>query len=257
MKRKFYVLFILSVIVFILIQCGKKEETDVQTVNKSVKVDVKEDIRYVKEFSINPVYDRDDLFVDLKDLQRADYSLLRFGDKVVVKQNIVLKNEKDESIQCYYFVTDSGDKLWSIADNFVEGFVTVIGNEGVTYEIPDENYATEFKLKKGHFGFFLREYNGWFNVDFKGYAVKSEEDDMKWIGNQWVNCEVTMDVKTAVEAYYLYLGDYYTLKGNESNAHLNYKRAYDNRSGDDSVLLSVINSRLSRFESDSDEAEGE
>lgn len=223
--KKLLLYILIIALVFSFLNCKKIKLTEEESVESVTQ--------YIKE-SVWAFEKEEDLIKDPKEVKEK--KLLEFGDKITV-----LKMKKIEEKEYYNIQLPDKTKLWVPVKNVTEKFIIINQNDVETYKQPEQDYKTGVKLQPGDFGIFVKEQDGWINVDFFAYRPLKDGEDRKWVGNKWIKEGYTEDIKAAREAYYLYLSCFYKISKNDNTTALKYiKLALDANKGDQSEIYSVI-----------------
>ncbi|OHD23901.1 MAG: hypothetical protein A2086_07980 [Spirochaetes bacterium GWD1_27_9] len=145
---------------------------------------------YVKYEAIWSFEKEGDLEKTPKDVKEK--KLLNFGNKV-----LVIGNKKIKDAYYIQFQLPDKTKYWASLDNFAIKFITIIEKDLVAYTQPDDSYLAKFKLQPGCFGYYIKENDGFINVDIASYIPKKQGQKSIWAGNVWIKKGYTDDIKVA------------------------------------------------------------
>ncbi|HOV15860.1 MAG TPA: hypothetical protein PK771_16340 [Spirochaetota bacterium] len=171
--------------------------------------------------------------------------MLEFGNKVTIT--------KDKKIgdKIYYFVT-LPDKTthWIAAENLTEKFITINQPDVICYKQPDTAYInSNTKLQPGDFAYFVKEQDGFINVDFISYMPRLKKNQTTWVGNVWLKDGYTDDLKISRESYILSraYNDLYGKNPNKENAIQKLKDALEINGGEETEITYVIKTLLNEL----------
>jgi hypothetical protein len=120
---------------------------------------------------------------------------LMFGYKCVVTGNKKIKDKVYLQVQL-----PDKSKYWAKADYFALKLITITQNDVPVYNQPDETFKTRTKLPAGFLGYYVREQDGWINIDIISYFPKKPAEPVNWVGNVWIKSGYTDDVAVAKPA---------------------------------------------------------
>jgi hypothetical protein len=107
---------------------------------------------------------------------------LYFGNKVTVTWSKRIKDTDFLEVQL-----PDKTKIWSWAVYFTPKFITITQKDVKSYSQPDAAFANKNKLQPGYLGYFVKEQNGWINVNFEFYAPRGLDEKATYVGNVWLN----------------------------------------------------------------------
>ena len=186
--------------------CNKKNNQKNNT-NKIVETAT----QYVKDWGVWVFKNEEDLGKNPKEVKEKDY--FEFGSKFTVVLSKTI-NEKD------YYKIQLPDKTeyWIDKERLAEKFIVINQDDVTVYTQPDQDYFTGTKLQRGDFGYFIKEQDGWINVNFYAYRPTLDgEEEKKWVGERWIKEGYTDDLMAAREAFYLYWAYFYTYNQKNKN----------------------------------------
>lgn len=236
MLKKYFFLLLLIILVF---NCKKNNSGEITNNNSIVDDNLKiyNATQYVKENGVYIFTNESDVDKQIKDLDKNKYLYLDFGNKVNVVDS--KKIGKDE-----YFKIQLPDTTvyWAKKDFFAEKLLTINQTDVLCYKQPDLDYATTVKLQPGDFGIYVKEINDWICVDFRAYRPVKAGGERKWVGGPyWIKTGYTDDIKTAKQAYYLYLANYNSLiKNNDALALDNLNKGLTITNNEDTEITYVL-----------------
>lgn len=148
----------------------------------------------------------------------AKGTFLYFGNKV-----LVLSNKKVKETYFLQVQLPDKSKYWSWAAYFTPKFITITQKDVKTYSQPDTGYQNKLKLQPGFLGYYVKEMDGWINVEFKLFAPKKADDKPVWVGSVWLNASDTSfytedwdtayDANSLLDAYNLLYGKKIDIQG--------------------------------------------
>jgi len=186
---------------------------------------------------------KDDLGKLAKDVK--DKILLEFANKVIVLKDAKV-NEK------VYFNVSLPDKsnYWIAKEHLTEKFVTINQPDVVCYKQPDSAYVnSNIKLQPGDFAYFVKEQDGFINVDFISYMPRTKNKQSTWVGNVWIKDGFTDDFKIARESYLLarVYNDLYGKTPNKDGAIQKLREAQDINGGEETEITYVLKTLLNEL----------
>ena len=126
--------------------------------------------QYVKDFGAYVYKNEEDLGKEPKEVKDKEW--FEFGTKFTILKSKNINNKDYYNIQL-----PDKTKYWVLKDALAEKFIVIIQNDVDTYSQPDQDFKTGIKLQPGDFGIYLKEQDGWINVDFKAYRPQKEGDE--------------------------------------------------------------------------------
>jgi hypothetical protein len=249
MKKYFLSFIIVLILFFTIVSCFKKKGDDNKTDNSSNN-ELKDDndaktinnvTQYVSSWAVWVYANESDL--GKKSNEVKEKILLDFGKPVTV---ISTKKISDKN---YFKIQLPDDSIyWASQDNFAEKFIIINKTDVITYDQPDTGYATQLKLQPGDFGVFVKEKNGFMNVDFYAFRPYKIDSEKKWVGNKWIKEGYTDNINAAKEAFYLYLAYNNIQKNNVDEAKKNLEKAVElSDLNGETDITPVIKSLLSQL----------
>lgn len=237
--KKTLLFILIFALIFSFSNCKKTQSTDEESGESTNAKESSESVESVTQYIKESVW----AFEKEEDLQKApkevkEKKLLEFGNKITV-----IKKKKIEDKEYYNIQMPDKTKLWVSAKNVTEKFIIINQSDVATYSQPEQDYKTGVKLQPGDFGIFVKEQDGWINVEFYAYRPLKDGEERKWVGNKWIKESegYTEDILAAREAYNLYMAYFYKISKNDNTTALKYvKLALDANKGDKSEIYPVI-----------------
>lgn len=201
-------------------------------------------VQYVKEYGAFVYQNEDDLGKNSKDVKEKQY--LEFGSKLTV-----LKSKEIGGKEYLKVKLPDKSEYWANKDNLTEKFIVINQDDVEVFDQPDQDYKTGFKLQRGDFGIFVKEQEGWINVDFYAYRPDKEDGERKWVDNRWIKDGYTDNLNAAREAYRLYLAYFYKISKNDKERAIKYvNEGLEVNKGDKSSIYSALEDYLVELESE-------
>lgn len=168
--------------------------------------------------------------------------LFNFGNKA-----IVVGNTRKNNINYLNVQLPDKNKYWAPLDYFTTQFIVITGADVVTYNQPDESYATKVKLQPGVLGYLVKEDSGFINVDFNCYLPVNDKG--VWLGNLWIKKDgFSDDIKTAEQASYL-LRAYNLMYSKDGSFKAAYKELSSGLAlGEETVVAPVIKDLMAKLD---------
>lgn len=243
-------IWILSVLLFLSFSC-KKEQTTEEKDKNVTNVTVEENGKSLPEYNTTQYVkyqvwfykNKDDAGKNPKDVK--DKILMEFGNKVTVLGDKQIGDK-------LFFNVSLPDKTtyWVAAEHLAEKFIVINQPDVICYKQPDTAYVnSSAKLQPGDFAYFVKEQDGFVNVDFISYIPRGKKDQIVWVGNVWIKDGFTDDLKAAKEAYFLSraYNDLYGKTPNKENAIQKLKDILDINSGEETEVTYVIKTLLNEL----------
>lgn len=200
--------------------------------------------QYVKEYGIYVYQNEEDIGKESKDVKEKEY--LEFGSKLTV-----LKSKQIQGKEYLKVRLPDKSEYWANKENLTEKFIVINQDDVDVYDQPDKDYKTGVKLQTGDFGIFVKEQEGWINVEFFAYRPVKEDGERKWVGNKWIKGGYTDDLNAAREAYRLYLAYFSKISKNDKNKAIKYvNEGLEVNKGDKSSIYSALENYLNELESE-------
>ena len=191
-------------------------------------------VQYVKEYGTYVYKNEEDCGKSSKEVNDKEY--LEFGSKLNV-----LKSKNVEGKEYLKVQLPDKSEYWANKENLTEKFIVITQNNVEAYDQPDDSYKTGIKLQPGDYGLFVKEQDGWTNVEFYAYRPDKEDGERKWVGNKWIKGGYTDDLNAAREAYRLYLAYYYKISKNDTDKAVKYlEEGLEINKGDKSEIYSAL-----------------
>ena len=240
MKKFLFIILIIISLIFSLINCKREKISDNEGTVENVT-------QFVKDYGIYVYTNEEDLGKDAKEVKEKEW--FEFGTKFTV-----LKTKKVEEKDYYHIQLPDKSKYWAPKESFTEKFIVIIQNDVDVYSQPDQDFKTGIELQPGDFGIFIKEQDGWYNVDFKALRPsKQGDEERKWVGQGWIKEGYTDDIMAAKEAYYLYLAYYNEIINKNTQRAINYlHKALEINKGDRSDIYPIIEKYLEQLEAELD-----
>jgi hypothetical protein len=156
-------------------------------------------IYYVKYNQIWSVKNEEDLGKSYDTVERNSKKLLDFGnDGTVIKSKTV--EGKD-----YLLLKIPDDEVWVEKRYVTERFFLIKDTDVKVYKSPGDNYLDkEIKLQQGDLGFFIKEDNGFYNIQLNRYLPRGRNNEVVWVGEIWIKDGfIDDDFETVREAFQL------------------------------------------------------
>lgn len=136
-------------------------------------------------------------------------------------------------------------------DSLTEKFIVINQTDVNCYEYPEPTYITPIKLQPGDFGLFVKEQDGWIEVEFSAYRPhKLKDDKRKWVGKKWIKDGYTEDLNAAKEAYYLYFAYHRNIIKKDSKEAIEMlNKALEVNAGEETEITYVVKDYLNELES--------
>ena len=135
-------------------------------------------------------------FVEINDKEKE---LVDIGEKLTA-----VKEKKSGNKIYYQILLTNKKKYWIDAGLVTERYITINEKDLTCYKSPSKDSVnTLFKLQPGDFGYFIKEKNGFVNVEFNTYLPRGIDNKIVLVGNVWIKDGFTDDINTAKEAYWL------------------------------------------------------
>ena len=136
---------------------------------------------------------------NIKEIDNTERILFDIG------QQLTAIKEKNSGSKTYYQIILPNKKNYWIDASFVtEKYITINSEDVACYKQPSMNSLNNnFKLQPGDFGYFIKEKNGFINVEFNLYLPRGIDNSIVLVGNVWIKEGYTDDINTAKEAYWL------------------------------------------------------
>ncbi len=239
--RHFYA-FTLTILLFFAFSCKKEDSSNPPVTNDTV---ISNENTSSEEYKNSTLYAKYQVWIysNESDTGKAakdvkDKMLLEFGNKVIVEKSKKIANK-------IYLNLSLPDKTtyWASKDHFTEKFITVNQPDVLCYKQPDVAYInSNIKLQPGDFAYFVKEQDGFINVDLISYMPRFKKDQVTWIGNVWIKEGFTDDLKIARESYILAraYNDLYGKKNDKEGAIQKLKEALDINGGEETEVTYVI-----------------
>ena len=245
---KYFFRFLLMVVLIFSFSCKKDDISNNTTTTELTNT---EDVisnktynttQYVK-YQVWLYSNENDIGKAAKDVK--DKTLLEFGNKVTITK------DKKAGDKVYYNVSLPDKSTYWIADeHLTEKFITVNQPDVICYKQPDSAYInSNIKLQPGDFAYFVKEQDGFVNVDFISYMPRLKKDQVAWVGNVWIKDGFTDDFKIARESYILsrVYNDLYGKNPNKENAIQKLKDALEINGGEETEVTYVIKTLLNEL----------
>lgn len=135
-------------------------------------------------------------FTNDKDIEtqakNAKGKYLDFGNKLIVVSNKKINDKIYLQVQL-----PDKTKYWCISQAFTTRFISIIEKNVTVYFQPDSTYRMKIKLQPGYLGYYVKEQDGFVNVNFMMYAPRKSDEQPRWIGNVWIKNGYSDDIQTA------------------------------------------------------------
>ena len=199
-------------------------------------------VRYIKSYGSYVFQNEEDLGKNAKEVKEKKY--LEFGSKLTLLKSKEITGKEYLKVQ----LPDKSE-YWIDNESVTEKFIVINQKNVEVFDQPDTDYKTGIKLQPGDYGLFVKEQDGWTNVEFFALRPFSEDGERKWVGNKWIKGGFTNNVKAAKEAYLLYLAYYYKINKNDTDKAMKYlEEALEVNKGDKSEIYSALEDYANELE---------
>ena len=232
MQKYLFIILIFIILLISPINCRKNQVHDNEGAVENVT-------QYIKDYGAYVYKNEEDLGKEAKEIKDKEW--FEFGTKFTILKTKTI-GEKD-----YYNIQlPDKTKFWIPKDSLTEKFIVIIQNDIDVYRQPDQDFKTGIKLQPGDFGIFIKEQDGWYNVDFKALRpLKQGDEERKWVGQAWIKEGYTDNIFAAKEAYFLYLAYYNYIINKNIKRAINYlNQALEVNKGDKSEIYPIIEEYL-------------
>jgi len=186
-----------------------------------------------------------DIKKEIKNVDAKKRKLIEFGQKLDA-----VKEKKSGDKTYYQVALPDKTKYWADASFVTEKYITINSTDVLCYTQPSKDYLNgNFKLQPGDFAYFVKEQDGFINVDFISYIPRGKDNKAVWIGNIWLNGGYTDDINTAKEAYWLNMAysQIYSSKPNIENAKKFLKTAIEVNQSSPTEVAQIAQNVLSEL----------
>ncbi|OHD13584.1 MAG: hypothetical protein A2Z98_06140 [Spirochaetes bacterium GWB1_27_13] len=248
------IILVLSIFLILFIGCKKSDVTTTTTQGDNSTTNVTQGSTensttsmlnqnmYVK-YQVWFYEKESDIGKQAKDVKEK--KLMEFGNKVTIT-----KERKINDILYYQVQIPDKTTYWVSSENLTQKFITINQPDVVCYKQPDTDYAnTAVKLQAGDFAYFVKEQDGFINVDFISYMPRGKKEQGIWVGNVWLKTGYTEDTKVARESYILSraYNDLYGKNVNPDSAIEKLKQALEINNGEETEITYVIKNLLNQL----------